>query len=305
MGMASKNTATLAARSFSLNLLRTFDAAARLNSFKLAAAELCMTPSAVSQQIKELERYLGVQVFDRHSQGLKLNSIGQEYWKEISPALISITRSTQKIALKYTQQVLRISLIPPVAHRIIFPNLISFQKAYPEIDLVLDISETSVDLLRSSFDLAIRYGEPPWIGCEHQKLLDINVVPVCASIVDKEFLLRDNPENIINAPLIHMTNTPSVWADYLRALGMDAGKIRADIHVNDYQTAIDMVRSYGVTLALYPLEKAYIASQNLVVLDKLSVTYGAIYAVSAQGRLQEPMIQIFLQWLQEQLLNAC
>ncbi len=299
--MNNNNPAAMNPRNFSLNLLRTFDVAARLSSFKCAAEELFITPSAVSQQIKELEGHLGIQLFERSSQGLVLSEAGQFYWQGISPALLSLTRSTQSLRQKYHQEVLRVSLIPPIAHRVIFPQLSSFQKLHPEIKLMLDTSETNIDLLRSSTDLAIRFDEPPWTGCEHHKLLDIVIQPVFNRVTDQEFALSQHPENIVHAPLIHITHHPEFWSQYLAASNLGLPLSQEALHVSDYQGAITAVLSYGVAIVLYPLEQSYVESHQLVAPPALAFPHGAIYAVAAQGRLQEPKIQRFLAWLEIQL----
>lgn len=299
--MTDKRINTTHSRQFSLNLLRTFDTAARLNSFKLAANELFITPSAVSQQIKELESNLGIQLFERYSQGIKLSDAGQYYWQEISPALVSIARSTDAVRIKYNYKVLRVSVIPPIANRVIFPNLNHFHETCPDIKLILEISQSNVDLLRSPVDLTIRFDEPPWDGCDHQKLLDIVIQPVFSSKVNKSYSLSENPKNIVLAPLIHMSSTPDAWRDFFVMAGLGQSLTEEKLHVNDYQAAIEAVLSYGVALTLYPLEKSYVETHQLIALPQLSSPHGAIYAVTKLGRLQEEPIHRFITWLDQQL----
>ena len=101
----------------SLNLLRAFEAAARLGGFKAAADELCVTPSAVSQQVKLLEEQLGVALFERHPQGIALSEAGKQYWQEISPHLDGLARATEALRRRHTRSRLHVSLMPPVASR--------------------------------------------------------------------------------------------------------------------------------------------------------------------------------------------
>lgn len=148
-------------RPSSLNLLRTFEVAGRHLSFTLAAEELCITTSAVSQQVRKLEEELGLPLFERHSRGLALSETGERYWSEIQQHLNAIERSTRSLT-QQAHHTLRISLMPPLASRIVLPRLADFQARHEGIELRLDASLRYVDLDKQDIDLAIRYGTPPW-----------------------------------------------------------------------------------------------------------------------------------------------
>lgn len=286
----------------SLNLLRTFESAGRLQSFKLAAIELYMTPSAVSQQMRELAEQLGVELFVRQGQGLMLSDAGRQYWQEINPLLIAITRSTDALRRQYSGTILRVSLMPSVANNIVLPHLRDFQSAHPDIELRLDVTLANADLLHSSIDLAIRFGEPPWHGCVHHKLLDVFIQPICPAAVAKTFSLIGQPHNLAHAPLIHMTNYPRAWSIFFSHIGLGNPPSKNAFYVDDYPAAIEAARNVGVALALYPLENPLIASQQLIAPYPPVGPISAIYAVSAAGRIQEPAIEAFLQFLKP-LLN--
>lgn len=288
----------------SLNWLKTFDVAARVNSFKLAADELCITPSAVSQQIKELERALGIPLFNRKSQGLYLNEAGQIYWQEIRTALSIIQSATDKIRPNKYQYKLKISLIPPIANHFIFPNLASFNKQHPDIKLIFEVNEKLVDLNTSDVDVAIRYSSSLGKEGDYEKLTPVLVQPVCNHILAQTLDLSANPHNIVNAPLIHMSNTPSMWTDFLKVMGLEKALSVNDIYVNDYQAAMSAVLSQGVAITLYSLEKSYIKQHNLVNFPSLQLEFGAIYAVTAKGRLQETAIEHFITWLKSLLKSS-
>ncbi|MGB5886472.1 MAG: LysR family transcriptional regulator [Acinetobacter venetianus] len=286
---------------FSLNLLRTFAVTARLNSFKRAAEELFITPSAVSQQIKELENFLGTPLFDRHSQGISLNKTGELFWVEINPSLQAIIKTTESLHAQFNFSQLRITSIPAVANRIIFPNLNQFQFIHPNIQLFIESSEKNIDILKSSFDLAIRFGEPPWPECEYEKLIDINVQAIFNSDVEREFSLLSKMNNIVKAPLIYVNNYPRAWESFFANFELTRSEKFKHIFVNDYQSSMEAVLSSGVAIALFPLEKGYVSKHGLLAPSQLSFPYGAVYAVTKQGNLNEPYIQLFLSWLKVQL----
>ncbi|MDH2544581.1 LysR family transcriptional regulator [Acinetobacter baumannii] len=295
-------------QNFSLNWLKAFEAAARMSSFKLAANELCITPSAVSQQIKDLECALGVSLFHRTSQGVVLSEVGKKYWEEIKEPLALIYSSSYKLRYQNEQKAIKISVIPPIANQVIFPNILKFSQQYPEIKLNVEVSEKLVDLMTSDVDIAIRFGNPPWLGCEYERLAPVFIQPICNLHIEKELDLILYPENIVKAPLIHMANTPHMWNDYFQLIGLieianeeTNGK---DIFVNDYQAAMSAVLNYGAAIALYPFEKPYVEKNNLKSIPSLKREFGSIYAVTKIGCLEKLPICIFTSWLKEQLLNS-
>lgn len=291
-------------QNFSLNWLKAFEAAARLNSFKLAANELCITPSAVSQQIKDLEYALGVSLFHRTSQGVVLNEVGKKYWEEIKEPLALIHSSSYKLRYQNDQKTLKISVIPPIANQIIFPNIVSFSQQHPEVKLIVEVSEKLVDLTISDVDIAIRFGSPPWLGCEYERLVPVFLQPICNLHIEKELDLILHPENIVKAPLIHMANTPHMWNDYFQLIGLNEIAKEEDIFVNDYQAAMSAVLNYGVAIALYPFEKSYVEKNNLKTIPMLKKEFGSIYAVTRIGCLERLPNHIFITWLKEQLRNT-
>jgi LysR family glycine cleavage system transcriptional activator len=285
----------------SLNLLRAFEAAVRLGSFREAAAELCVTPSAVSQQIRLLEEQLGVALFERQGQGISPSNAGRQYWQEVAPLLAGIARATEGLRRRYSRTLLRVSLMPPVASRVVFPHLREFQDQHPDIELRLDVALAQADLLHSPVDLAIRFGEPPWAGCEHRALLPLFIQPVCPPAVDREFQLTGHPENLKRAPLIHMTGRPHAWPEFFAHTGLGPAQPAQEFHVDDYPAAIEAARNLGVALATYPLEKPLVDSDELAAPYPPLGPIGSVYAVTAAGRLDEPAIRAFLGWLEVRL----
>lgn len=285
----------------SINALWVFNIAAEYKSFKQAAEVLCVTPSAVSQQIKNLESSLGIILFERQHQSLKLTEAGEWYWQKIQPQLSLIQDYTSQLIQKFSHTVIQISCMPPLASRVIFPNLGSFQELWPEIELRFDVALKYLDLQHSSTDLAIRFGEPPWIGCEHQKLMDLKIQAVCAPQIASQFDLKADINNLVHAPLIHMTSRPDAWRLALSFMGLSSIEKQKAIYVDDYPAAIDAANNLGVALALTPIENSLIKNGQLVAIGPAVSGYGEVYAVTKQGRLQEAPIQIFLVWLNKLL----
>lgn len=285
----------------SLNLLRTFEVAGRHLSFTLAADELCITPSAVSQQIRKLEEDLGIALFERQPRGLTLSDPGERYWRDIQQHLDGIDRSTRALT-RQSSRTLRVSLMPPLASRIVLPRLTDFQQKHPDIELRLDASLRYADLGKQDIDLAIRFGQPPWPGCVHEKLLDLYVLPVCPPAMAAEHDLSHHPERLAQLPLIQMTERADSWARFFAMAGLGKPGSDKQFFVDDYPAAIEAAETVGVALAILPLEQPLLDSKRLAApWPALGPLPESVYAVMREDQSERNDIRAFLDWLEIQL----
>lgn len=140
-----------------LNALRTFEAAARLGSFKAAALELSVTPTAISHQVKTLEAWLGAMLFERTGQGVVLTEGGERLYRQAHRALLDISGSLQHFCPQASSQTLTLSTTPGLAASWLIPRLGGFYRAFPQLSVRVDTRNELVDLLRDrSIDLALR-----------------------------------------------------------------------------------------------------------------------------------------------------
>lgn len=287
----------------SLNLLRTFDVAARHLSFTLAAQELCITPSAVSQQIRALEEQLGVELFDRQPRALQLTTPGQQYWQEIRQHLQGIEDSTRRLVNpQQPARPLKVSLMPPMASRVVLPNLADFRRTFPAVALHLDASLRPVDLAAGEADMAIRFGQPPWPGCQHEKLLDLYVLPVCPPQMAQTHALAQHPEKLAELPLIEMSSRPDAWPRYFAMAGLGTPDVAQAYVVDDYPAAIEAAETLGVALAVLPLEQPLLDSERLAApWPAAGPLPEAVYAVVREDAQQREDVTLFLTWLKTQL----
>ncbi|OXC88475.1 LysR family transcriptional regulator, partial [Achromobacter sp. KAs 3-5] len=157
--------------------LRTFESAARLRSFKLAAAELSVTPTAVSHQVKALERHVGCALFDRVPRGVRLTDQGARLFAGVHGALLDVAQTLDALRPAPESGALTVSTTHSFAALWLVPRLGRFHEAYPQYQLRLDTSPDPVDLLKdASVDVAIRYSRarypalhaacalPEWFG---------------------------------------------------------------------------------------------------------------------------------------------
>lgn len=282
----------------SLNLLRTFEVAGRHLSFRNAAAELCVSPAAVSQHIRTLEEELGVPLFERVHRGLRFTEAGRQYWQSINEHLTALQQSTDAVRRRGLHRMLRVSVMPPLASRVILPALDDFQEQHPDIELRLDSSLRNLDLRAGDADLAIRFGSPPWPGCDSRKLSDVFVLPVCPPAMADKHDLKNHPERLADMPLIHMTERPEAWPRFFRQTGLGPARCEREYHVDDYPAAVEAAETLGVALAIVPPEQPLLDSRRLAApFPPMGPLDEAIYAVWPENSRCREAIEGFLTWL--------
>lgn len=247
-----------------LNALRLFEAAGRHLSFKLAAEELNVTPSAVSHGIKSLEDWLGVALFDRGPRGLVLTEAGAGYLPGVREALEKLAAATEALPGRRASGRLSVSVAPSFAKRWLIPNLPTFKESHPDIEVVLDISHRQVDFPRESLDLAIRMGQGDWPGLQAVCLGVESLVPVCAPrLAESIGMARD----LVDQTLLHVSSVSEDWAAWASAAGVEGlgfGAVQG-LRFDTIDMALDAAaQGAGVAIGRLPLIDADLAAERLV-----------------------------------------
>lgn len=181
-----------------LATLRAFEAAARHQSFKNAASELAVTPTAISHQIRLLEETLGVRLFDRKPRQVVLTEVGQELYPVLRDGFASFAKAVDRVRNQTASRSVTVSVIPSFAAKWLLPRLSRFQAAYPDIHLRLHTSPEAVDLAGGVADAAIRYGVGPYPGLVANRMFRERFVPLCSPS-----LALNKPEDLRNTALLH------------------------------------------------------------------------------------------------------
>ena len=163
-----------------LNALRAFEAAARHLSFTRAAAELHVTQTAISHQIRGLEERLGVRLFRRLPRGLLLTEEAQRYLPPVRDAFDRIAAATEQLAAGGAGGRLTVSVLPSFAAKWLVPRLGRFRAAHPDLDLRISASSQLVDFARDDVDVGIRMGRGGYPGLRVDRLFGESMVPVCS-----------------------------------------------------------------------------------------------------------------------------
>ncbi|MBV8392564.1 MAG: LysR family transcriptional regulator, partial [Alphaproteobacteria bacterium] len=194
-----------------LPALRFFEAAGRLQSFKLAASELNVTPSAVSHGIQGLEQALGTELFIREPRGLSLTPAGIDYLSYVSEALSLIAIGTQRLPNRGNERAIAVSCAPTFASRWLVPRLQGFSARWPGIGITVDTSRRQVGFPADGFDFAIRMSRAPVGGLAWTKLVSEQLVPVCSPAYRTMLLDASGNVDFQRATLIHVTPTSEGW----------------------------------------------------------------------------------------------
>lgn len=201
-----------------LDWLRVFAATAATESFALAAGELSVTPGAVSQRIKALEAYLGIELFQRYPQGVRLTEVGRSYAQSVLPPLELLRMATREILSPESAKSIRLTALPALAQLWLGPRMGEFHRAHANTTIEIWADPTIVDLRTSNFDVAIRYGRPPFPGCDYRELLFDELVPIASPS-----LLRSSTLDEQGFPIGMPLFLDSYWAndfdDWLRHTG--------------------------------------------------------------------------------------
>ncbi|EJN01435.1 LysR substrate-binding domain-containing protein [Herbaspirillum sp. YR522] len=289
----------MADQTLPLNAIRAFMAAARHQSFTLAALELNVTHGAISRQIKNLETYLGMPLFERRIRQVLLTERGRQFFEEASPALEQLGAAARRVMQHAPTRAVSINVRPSFAVRWLIPHLSGFVERYPGIEPQVATSVATVARAPGPFDIAIRRGETNWP--ETLKL---------QRFMEDELLLVASPQLLKNTPLPDIQaigahtlllshSRRSDWDEFKRLTGMKRSRRQPTLHFDHVhfvlQAAVD-----GLGLALSPVSLADndLRSGRLVCpLPGLRMPLAPYYlGVSAQAG---PEAQLFVRWLSE------
>lgn len=280
-----------------IQYLVTFAAAARLNSFKLAAESLNVTPSAISQQIKSLEGHLGLALFNRDKRELKLTHAGEGFYKVAERTLRQYEKGFVDFTSQYLSPILKISMIPYVANEVVIPNLHDFQKQHPNIKLIIETSSQLEDIQDGELDGAIRFGTPPWGNLQADLISSVK-----SGLMASEDYLRSNPlrekEDWKNQTLIHSRSQVNDWLRYMKDTEY-CFEPKAELFFDSYDAAIRAAEEgLGVVIAALPLSQHKLKSGALsLVFNHSAPLKEGLYLVTKDNESKQESYQFLLSWL--------
>ena len=287
-----------------LAALRAFEAAARLLSFKRAAAELLVTPTAISHQVRQLEAAIGARLFERRTRQVHLTAEGQVLLPVLREGFDSFARVVEGLSRKQRRMTVTISATPAFAAKWLVPRIADFRNARPDIDLTVLASLELVDLVSGGADLALRYGNGPYPGLIAEPL------SIDGCNVANPLLGIKKPSDLKAATLLHSDWHRSdprnpTWRHWLKLAGIEGVDPRTGVRFSDETHAIQAaVAGTGIALHSLLLVAAEIATGTLVVPFGPEIAGFTLHLVRGRERPVTEAMEAVQAWLRAQFATS-
>lgn len=282
-----------------LNPLRTFEVAGRLLSFSRAAEDLNVTPGAVSRQIKVLEDYLGLSLFQRGHRDVRLTPEGEAYLAVLSDAFGRIDSVTRRLTERHEGHRLHIWCSMTFAMRWLVPRLPVFHAANPDRNVLFTTSLRPVDFSSGDVDVAIRLGPDTWPGIVAHELFRTQLTPVCSPALLQDRDPLGCADDLAGLTLLHSTVRPRDWARWLESAGARTVKpdqgMKFESSSLAYQAAIEGV---GVAMGQRALIAGDLAMGRLVApFDLVTEDESGFYLLYPERSAGARHLQVFRDWV--------
>ncbi|MBL8699349.1 MAG: transcriptional regulator GcvA [Alphaproteobacteria bacterium] len=278
-----------------LHALRAFEAAARHLSFKAAAAELHVTPAAISHQIKALESELGVKLFRRLTREIRLTEEGHALAPSLRDGFDRLAAAVERVTQSPGRAVLTLSTLTTVAMSWLVPRLPRFQALHPEIDVRVSTAQKIIDFTREEFDGALRHGVGPWPGLARHKLFDDRLTPLASPAIARRL---KRPADVAGFPLLDTEPFPE-WPIWLAAAGLEKLAVTRGPSFDSTRICLEAAANgIGIALSDPILAADQIASGRLAQPFDICVSTGKAYwFVYPQPFAGRAKIIAFRDWL--------
>lgn len=284
-----------------LRNLRAFCVAARRSSFKSAADELCLTPSAVSHQIRELEVLLGLRLFERRTRLVELTMAGHRLLEDAEPLLEALDRTLAQLARRHGRQTLRVRLPALFANELLIPRLGDFCAAHPLYDVQLDTRDPRPAVHPPTADVSILLTGTVPPGLRSARLFSCPLIAVCAR-EHAGHVARLGGAVFAELPLIVDRTRPFAWSGWAEEAGLATPEPEQVIEL-DTMIAVVRAAERGLGIALVPalLCDSWLLSGALVRVFAVEFhTAEAYYLVSRARDSERAPVKALTEWVQSQ-----
>jgi DNA-binding transcriptional LysR family regulator len=284
--------------SLPLRAIVVFHAVARAGSLSKAAAELYVTPSAVSQQIQSLEVHLGTTLLTKVGRGIVLTEAGERYLEMIGDQIENIAEATQRIRGFRSRSILTVRATPTLASKWLLPRLRGFLDANPNIELRLNGTTEPTDFSRETVDVEIRHGEGGWPGLFVEGFAEESFLPVCAPTYCAAASI--DATDVSQHRLIHSVKSQVQWPQWFLLAGPPPAAEWRRILFDRSHMAIDAAAD-GLGLALESTLMMWreLRDSTLIcpVRNPPPVSLITQWIVCPLEHLHKTKVRLFLDWL--------
>lgn len=277
-----------------MHALAAFEAAARLGGFAPAAEELCVTPSAVSHRIRQLETLLGLSLFERTPTGVRLTTGGRMYLEQVRQAFETLSRAGG--AMVAARERLRVSVPPTFARQILMARLPDYLQHHPGVQLEVHLSIPLQDVTAETADVEVRWGRGEYPERVVTKLFD----DVCGAYATPAYVAArglEGPADLARAELLRSPLLP--WRPWFAGAGLDWPEPEEGAVFNDLGMLLEVAAAgFGVAPGTRRLAAAWVEAGRLAPLFDLTVAAPfSYYAVTTPTAAARPAVRGFVDWL--------
>ena len=290
-----------------LNSLRAFEAASRLGSFQKAAAELNVTPSALSYQIRQLEDYLQVSLFERLNRAVELTEIGQRFAPGIQDGFERLEEAMTRLKPVSAPNILTVSTGPAFAAKWLAPRLYRFIEIYPDIEIRISASLKLLDFRTDDVDVAIRFGAGNYPGLYVEQLTDEAMTPMVSPALVARHGGKFDAEALKQTTLLHddsaqFLKTAPNWADWLKRARIDHPAPERGLRFNHADHALDAaIDGAGAVMGRLTLAARDMKAGRIVAPFPLLIPPGAaFYFCCLPDAVEKPKVAAFRKFMMEQ-----
>lgn len=276
-----------------LNALRAFEAAARHLNFTRAGVELCVSQGAVSHQVAQLERSLGMPLFRRLPRGLALTDEGQALVPVLADAFDRIGATLNRYASGTLREVLTVGVVGTFAVGWLFARRDEFAIAHPHIDLRILTNNNRVDLAGEGLDFAIRFGDGAWHGTDAQPIMEAPLAPLCAPAIAARLT---DVRALSNETLLRSYRADE-WARWFAVVGNPCPPLHGPVFDSSALMIAAAVAGMGVALAPPKMFGHELRTERLVQPFAAEVTTGQYWLTRLMSRGENPAMRDFREWL--------
>ncbi|WP_460272922.1 LysR family transcriptional regulator [Celeribacter sp. ULVN23_4] len=279
----------------SLSTLRAFEATARLGSFTAAGRALNVTHAAITQQVRALEKDLGLTLLQREGRGMALTDAGRQLADTLSEGFSTISEGITRARNGPRSRGLRVTCTPALSYAFIIPRLGQFWDDHPEIPVSLTPSGSVDDLKRRQFDLGIRTGSGNWPGVDVEPLWTTRVILVASPILIEKHGGDVNALPLQSMPWIRSQDHPDDLA-LMRQCGVDGEKVSAIFIEGQSESVQAVVRGVGMTFVSEIAVSDDLTNGALVRLPYDFSQEFTYFAATPKG-VERASTRLFIDWL--------
>jgi LysR family transcriptional regulator, glycine cleavage system transcriptional activator len=289
----------------SLKFLKTFQVAAQHQSFKIAADELCITPSAISHQIKSLEQQLGIALFDRGPHSLVLTEAGRKYLLSIDAIFSRLETVTEQLRIRYGRSVVRLHVPPFFASEMLMPRLQTFMQLRPDMDIHINTVGGSLQSHPAEADLSVVVDAVPDEGLASYRLFEQTFVPACSPQLRQDAAISSIDDLNAQTLLIHEARRDG-WQRWAEMSGRENLQPRSVVRFDTMQAVVQAAESgIGVALVSTRLSAGRFSTGSLVKLFETELPTGeAYYLIYRREDSERAEINSLTSWLLSEFADA-